>query len=355
MGRRSFYFDWIIFFPVVLLSSISLVTLLSIGHNFFYSQLLFVFLGLVLFYLLSRFDFSIFQYLVYFLYIACILFLLLSFLGPNVRGSSRWLEIGDFRLQPSEFIKPFLCLSFAGFIMRHPPLKIKTILIHTIIMLVPSLLVFLQPDLGNSLIFASIWLSLMIFGGISLRYIAAVFLGGISIIPLSFSFLREYQRLRILAFLNPWFDPQGAGYNAIQSMITVGSGQLFGRGFGKGTQSFLKFLPEHHTDFIFAALTELFGFMGSTVVLVLYFVFLWRLLSHIRNHAHNKMVVLYISGLFIQLFVQIVINIGMNMGIVPITGITLPFLSYGGSSLLTSWISLGILMSAIQKPRVVEN
>lgn len=348
MGRRAYYFDWLIFVPALLLSLLGLVTLLSIDSQSFYQQLVFAFLGLGLFYLFSRIDFSLYSYFDKYIYIFSLIFLLVTFLGPNVRGATRWLEIAGFRLQPSEIIKPFLLLSWSSLLVKYPPTKLKNILLQLGLILLPFLLVIRQPDLGNALIFASSWLGMIFLAGIPIILIAVGLLFVTTLLPLVYNLLHEYQKLRLQIFINPLLDPQGAGYNAIQSVIAVGSGLLFGRGFGRGTQSLLKFLPERHTDFIFASFAEEFGLLGGVVLLSIYFLLLGYLLVKLRKDTQISAEYLYGVGIFMLIFSHTVINIGMNMGLLPITGITLPFVSYGGSSLLSSWIGLGILTAALQ-------
>lgn len=345
MGKHGHYFDWIVFIPALLLVSLGLVTLLSIDRSIFYQQLFFFGTGLLLFWLFLKIDFSIYPYLDWIIYTFGIVFLLTAFLGPNVRGATRWLEIGGFRLQPSEIFKPFYLLAISSLLVRFPPVKFKNMLYHAGLFIIPFFLIFRQPDLGNAVIYLCIWLSLLLVAGLQ----AWVFISGVMIttvtIPLTYELLHYYQKLRILTFLNPYLDPKGAGYNAIQSMIAIGSGELFGRGFGRGTQSLLKFLPERHTDFIFASFVEEFGFLGGIILLVIFFIFLWRLLRFSTGSVSSQ-VFLFRIGTFILFFTQVIINIGMNMGILPITGITLPFVSYGGSSLLSFWIVLGMYISS---------
>lgn len=355
MGRYAGNFEWLIFGPALLLVSLGLITLLSINPDFFYQQLLFSVVGLGLFWIFARIDFELYHYLDKFIYGGCVLFLLMTYLGPSVRGSTRWIEINFLRIQPSELVKPFLILAFSSFLIRYPPTKLRNVLYHLGFFLVPFILVFIQPDLGNALVYLSFWFTLMLLSGIEMVYIAGGAFLAMVVVPLGYQMLRDYQKLRLATFLNPFLDPRGAGYNAVQSMIAVGSGMLWGRGFGRGTQSLLKFLPEHHTDFIFAALVEIFGFAGGIVVLAIFLLLFWRLLKLAREHQLDSLIFLYIVGLFTQLFTQVVINIGMNLGIVPITGITLPFISYGGSSLLTTWIALGILVSALKKQTITPD
>lgn len=354
MGKRAFYLDGLIFIPTILLVSLGLITLLSIDAELFYQQILFVVVGIILFFLFSKIDFQLYRYLDKIFYVSIIILLLLSHLSPTVRGATRWIQFGNIRIQPSEIIKPFFLLSMASFLVKYPPIKFKHVILHLSLFIVIFLIILRQPDLGNAVIFSAIWLVLIVMSGIPLRYITVSSAIFIILLPIFYRFLHSYQKLRLLIFINPLTDPRGAGYNAIQSLISVGSGKLFGRGFGRGTQSLLKFLPERHTDFIFASFTEEFGFLGSAFLLGIFFILLMRMLQHITHRAPNQYCLLFLVGFFMQLFTHVIINVGMNMGLVPITGITLPLVSYGGSSIIGTFIALGIYMSAIQDSHYSE-
>lgn len=264
-------------------------------------------------------------------------------LGFETRGSIRWITLGSFNFQPSEFAKPILILTLAYFWSKHSTTWIN--ILKSLGLLMPiAFLVFRQPDLGTTLTIVFIWFSLLIAANISL--VKALTLGFFSLVltPLIWLNLQEYQKQRIFSFLTPTSDPQGIGFHVIQSMIAVGSGQFFGRGLGRGTQSRLQFLPEFRTDFIFAFIAEELGFIGSLIVLSLYiilFILLFRILSNVKGRFGELIVI----GVFAMVFFQIVVNIGMNTGILPITGITLPLLSYGGSSIVSILISLGLIAS----------
>lgn len=354
MGRRTFYINWLIILTSVLLLALGLVTLLSIDRSYFSQQLIFGVIGIGLMIFFARINFSIYPYLDRVILIFSIIFLCLSYLGPNVRGATRWLMIGPLSIQPSEFVKPFFLLGIASLMVRFPPTKLIRIVAHTVLFVVTFTIVLRQPDLGSALVYASMWITVIVLAGLPLKYIVGSLLSVLGLLPILYQFLHEYQKLRIVTFLDPLHDPQGSGYNAIQSMISVGSGQLFGRGFGRGTQSLLQFLPERHTDFIFASFSEEFGFIGGFILLIIFFVLLLQLLMEASKKFNYSVEFLYLVGFFAQMLTHIVINVGMNMGIVPITGITLPFVSYGGSSLLTTCIALGIAIAAIQPQRQFE-
>ena len=312
MGRRIFAFEWLIFIPAILLMCSGLVTLLSLSPEFFYQQLFYAAVSLVAFFLFIRIDFDLYHYVDRITYIVTILLLLLTFAGENVRGSVRWLIIGSLQIQPSEVVKPFFLVCLASLLVRFPPTRPKWILLHIGLLILPVLLIFKQPDLGNAIVYTAMWSSMIIVAGIPLLVILGGIILSLVILPLGYRLLHEYQKLRIMTFLNPLLDPQGAGYNAIQAMIAVGSGQLVGRGFGRGTQTLLKFLPEHHTDFIFATLVEESGFFGGMMLLSLFFVLLWNLLSLARRRVMQPMFFLYTVGFFTQILTHVIINIGIQ-------------------------------------------
>jgi rod shape determining protein RodA len=344
MGRRTHHIDWITALILLCLGSFGLFILLTIGQSFFLSQLLYLILGFSLLFAISYIDPALLWWFAPIGYILSNIFLALSYLGPSIRGATRWIAIFGAQIQPSEFVKPFLLLAFAHFMAKYTPRKLGNFPILLILFALPFLLVFRQPDLGSSLVYTGFWSAMLLAGGLDVW----VFLVGGALIsimlPFIWSHLAPYQQSRILTFLNPSLDPAGAGYNALQAMIAVGSGQWFGRGLGRGTQSHLRFLPEFHTDFIFATLIEELGFLGGTLLLAGYAFLLYRIIAPVlAGMVTDIRVFIYSFGLFAMLLSQIFINAGMNMGLIPITGITLPFVSYGGSSILSTAIAFGIL------------
>ncbi len=353
MGRFFEHIDWVSAILILCLSSFGLFLLLTISQSLFIQQLLFLIIALLLLIFISRLDSMILWWIAPFAYVGSIIFLILSYLGPSIRGAQRWIMVGSAQLQPSELVKPLLLLAFARFMSEYPPRTVKNMGILIALFLVPFLLVFKQPDLGSSLVYAGFWLSMLLGAGFPVVIFAIVVGVGSFLLPFAWHVLAQYQRDRILTFLHPTIDPKGAGYNALQAMIAVGSGQLFGRGLGRGTQSHLRFLPEFHTDFIFATLIEELGFVGGLVLLGGYAVLLWRIISPlVRGTVTDAFPFVYSVGLFATMLTQIFINTGMNMGLIPITGITLPFVSYGGSSLLSLALSFGFLWALQgQKPQ----
>lgn len=337
--------DFLILFCVLALSVFSIMIIWSIRPDLVNQQIAFFILGYILFFLFSKIDYRIFLHLrlpIYLLICASLLVTLI--VAPQIRGVSRWIEVAGWRLQPSEILKPFLIITFSAFISLHPSIGFKRLAIFSGLVILPLFLIFRQPDLGNTIVFLLIFLSLLIAGGLRWSLAAGGLLLALGIIPLLGRLLKDYQKERIASFLNPQADPLGSGYHLIQAMITVGSGQIFGRGLGMGTQSRLRFLPEQHTDFIFAALSEELGFFGAILLIVLYGLLLWRIIA-VAGKTTDLFGKLILIGVFIMLLTQAFINIGMNTGLLPITGITLPLISYGGSSIVSTMISLGIVES----------
>ena len=350
MGRHTHHIDWITALILLCLGSFGLFILLTIGQSYFVSQLLYLVLGFVLLCAFSFIDPALLWWFAPIGYILSNIFLAMSYLGPNIRGATRWILISGAQIQPSEFVKPFLLLAFSHFIAKYMPRKLGNVPMLFVLFIIPFLLVLRQPDVGTSLVYAAFWSAMLLAGGLNVWLFLAA--GGLISIMLPFlwSHLAQYQQSRILTFLNPSLDPKGAGYNALQAMIAVGSGQWWGRGLGRGTQSHLRFLPEYHTDFIFATLIEELGFLGGTLLLAGYGFLLYRIIAPVLHGIVTDIrVFIYSFGLFAMLLSQIFINAGMNMGLIPITGITLPFVSYGGSSILSTAIAFGILW-AIARP-----
>lgn len=324
----------------------------SLVPSLFVQQLIFLIIGFFFFFLFAKIDFRVFENLSWLLYGATFVFLILTFLfGEVTRGSIRWIQVGNFTIQPSEIVKPFLVCFFAYFFAKEEKLSVFRLITSFLLLSLPLIFIFKQPDLGSTLVILASFLGILLASNISGLYVVAglLVLGVFS--PIGWFLLKSYQKARILSFLNPYLDPLGSGYHLIQSVITVGSGELFGRGLGRGTQSHLAFLPERHTDFIFASLSEELGFLGAVILVFCYFLILCRILK-IAQSSSSSFGTLILFGIFSLLSFQIFVNIGMNMGMLPITGITLPLVSYGGSSILATMISLGIVESIarLRKP-----
>lgn len=338
------FFDPFILIPAVGLVTMSLSVLGSTTPDLFWSQTLFFSIGLILYFFIATGDISLWVRSPWVLYGICMLALLTSYLGPEVRGASRWIEIGTIRIQPSELIKPFLALLLAWCLSRSSQFTYHAFFQALALFIPPIVLIFQQPDLGNVLVYVTMFVIMILLAGIPRKMVMFGSVGFTVLLPVFWLLMRDYQRSRIVTFLNPHIDPVGAGYNALQAIIAIGSGRWFGQGLGRGTQSHLLFLPEYHTDFVFASLGEELGFIGAGLVLVFYTVLLARLL-YIGCTTASALSRLFVIGIFSQLFIQVFINIGMNVGVVPITGITLPLVSYGGSSIISTFLSLGMIAS----------
>lgn len=332
--------DWWLALPALFLILTGLLVLRSITPELFTNQLLFAGVSAVFFLIFSSIDYQILKSLHLPIFIISVLFILSPYLlGIHTRGAKRWLQISQYTLQPSEIVKPFLLNSFSA--LSQSPLFLF------MAFLPPWLIIFFQPDLGTSLVIFSGW-SVIFLSRFSLKSVLSFFLMvTILIVPVYAFLLRPYQRDRLRTFIDPYHDPLGQGYHVIQSQIAVGSGQFLGRGLGHGTQSQLRFLPEQHTDFIFASLSEELGFVGVFSIFILFSLLFWRIYDISQRQTNPIVSVFCLSSLSLLAF-QTFINIAMNMGIAPITGITLPFLSYGGSSLLSLGIHLGVLNSISQ-------
>ncbi|TSC60792.1 MAG: Uncharacterized protein G01um1014107_242 [Parcubacteria group bacterium Gr01-1014_107] len=283
--------------------------------------------------------------LAFFLAASLGLFLLLI-MGNPVKGAGRWVDLGPLSLQLSDPAKIILIIVLAKyFSRRHVEIAhFKHIIVSGLYALIFFVLIFLQPDLGSAIIIFLIWLGMVMVSGISKKHVLTV----LALVLLSLFFLwsfvfQEYQKQRILTFLNPLTDIRGAGYNALQSVIAVGSGQTFGKGIGFGTQSRLRFLPEYQTDFIFSAFAEEWGLMGALILFSLFGVLIWRVITSALKGLTN-FEILFGAGLAIFLISQFTINVGMNIGLLPVTGTPLPFISYGGSHLLIEFAALGVLI-----------
>lgn len=359
--KKQTNIDWLLVAFIVPIVSAGLITMSSFTGDggLFARQLTWALISLGFFFGLSFVDFRFLKQsnLLLGIYTFFVLLLILLFIaGTTIKGAKGWFDLGFFSFQPVEFMKLALILVLAKyFSRRHVEIKnVKHVLISAVYMLIPFGLVFLQPDFGSAIIILVIWLGMTLVSGISKKHLAIVIGSGIIIFLIMwFGVLQSYQKNRIMSFLHPLADIQGTGYNAYQSTIAVGSGQLLGKGVGYGTQSRLQFLPEYETDFIFAAYAEEWGFVGSVLLLLLYVLVIWRILRSAQYGASN-FEILFSLGLAVMFVAHIIINVGMNIGLLPVTGITLPFMSHGGSHLLTSFVGLGILMGLRKNERAIH-
>lgn len=348
----KFRLDWQIILPVFLSSSLGSFIIWSVNADLLFRHLTSIAIGWIIFLIISYTYTDSLNKFWLLLYVLLNVGLLLVFLQPAIRGSQRWFFIGGQSIQISEIAKTFYIFSLAGLINSRLPRNLINFGLLMLAGVFPILLIAKQPDLGNAILYFAVLL-IMIFAGYSkIRYLLLLILFLALLIPVSWQFLlKDYQQIRIISFFRPELDQQGIGYNAIQSLIAVGSGGFLGRGLGRGLQSHLRFLPESHTDFIFASLTEELGFFGGAVLLLLYAFLLYRILS-LTVKTQDIFSRIFLVGVFVQLFTQIFVNIGMNLGLMPITGVTLPLISFGGSSIIATFITLGFvhaLESQMQK------
>ncbi len=353
--------DWILFLTVIGVSSLGLVTMHSFSGEdpIFFRQLILIFFSVSVFFILSFLDFRFLRRtgVVVSLFVIMVLALLVLLItGATVHGVQRWFDLGFFSLQLSEFAKLILIIILAKyFTKRHIVIgRLRHIFVSGFYAAVFFILIFFQPDFGSAIIIFLIWLGMVAVSGISIKHLGLISLIGI----LTFSFmwmfaLQDYQKERVLSFLEPFADIEGSGYHVRQSTIAIGSGEMFGKGVGYGTQSQLRFLPEYETDFIFAAFAEEWGFLGVVVLFILYGIIIWRLLSNAKNGETN-FEVLFGMGLAVLIISHITIHIGANIGMLPVTGTTLPFMSFGGSHIFVSFLALGIFMSMRRYRRVVS-
>ena len=346
-------FDYILLISVFLLSLISLLVMYStdggeiLYHTKSHFSKLVIFFPLMI--IIAFFNIKHWHNFSYLFYLAIVVLLIwVSFFGIKSSGSQRWMDLYLFVLQPSELMKIAIILCLAKYYHR---IKIENvnsftsiILVLTII-LIPIILVLSQPDLGTSILIALSGLIVLWLGGVKIKYFVYSCLGFLISLPFIISFLKPYQKLRILTFLDPDRDPLGAGYQIIQSKIAIGSGGLGGKGFLKGTQSYLDFLPEKHTDFIFTLFSEEFGFVGSIGLLILYTVIIIRIIR-IGSLSRSNFSKLFCFGFAFSIFIYIFVNLSMVLGLLPIVGSPLPVMSYGGSSMLATMIGFGIVLSA---------
>ena len=352
--------------PLLIVSGLLIVMGLAIQYavsvsgdtlQIFYRQLLFAGIGAVLFLIFALYNYhklAKINRIVYVLLILSLIYLMLF--GEAVRGSARWIDIGFFRLQPAELAKLVIGLGLARWLyLKRGQINTWGNFIITLLYAgIPAALILREPDLGSATIVMAIWFGLMLVSPVRRTFIIVFMIAGLAFTGVAWKFLlQDYQRTRVEVFVNPDKDPRGKGYNVRQAIIAVGSGELFGRGLGRGLQSQLKFLPERQTDFIFASASEEIGFVGCVALLFLYYL-LFRRLLFIMQKARDDLG-MYIAAAVLFMFVaQVIINVGMNIGILPVTGIPLPFITYGGSSFLVTCIALGVVQNVARQSRALR-
>lgn len=360
--RASFrYFDWLQLATGLLLTALGLLmvysTNLEAGPGLLLRQIIFAIIGFVGLIVLAFYDYRKLKKVTPWLYVVIILSLLLVFFwGVRIRGSTRWIDLGFFRFQPAEFAKLVMVVIMAKFLdQQGEKLKdLRYVVLSGIYILAPVILIVIEPDLGSSLIIFFTWLATLLFSRMNKRHLFLLLVVVMAAGLMLWKFgLHDYQKNRIYSFLDPSLDPKGRGYNVLQSKIAVGSGGFFGRGLGRGFQSQLKFLPERQSDFIFASTAEELGLLGSGLVLGLYVILFFRIIRTAKI-ARDSFGTYLALGIFFMLFFQVIINIGMNIGILPVTGIPLPLLSAGGSSLITTFWALGLVQSIVARQKAVK-
>lgn len=351
LSRALHSMDWILVGSLIPLVVGGLMTMYSFTgeSNVFSKQVIWVGISFIAFFSLSFVDFRFFRKTtpVMSIYMTAIVFLVLVLLvGRTIKGARSWIDFGFFSFQPADFAKLALILVLSKyFSKRHVEIgNIKHIIISGLYAFGLFFLVMLQPDLGLGIILFFIWFGMILLAGISKKHLfAVVMLGAITFTGLWVYVFKDYQKNRIMTFLHPLADIRGAGYNSYQSTIAVGSGAIIGKGIGYGTQSRLNFLPEYETDFIFAAFAEEWGFVGVLFLIGSFALLIFRIMDN-ATKGESNFEILFASGVAIMFIGHFIINVGMNMGVMPVTGIPLPFVSYGGSHLLVSFVALGMIM-----------
>ncbi len=320
---------------------------------YFPKQVIWVLIATGGMFIISSIDYHIWGKISFLLYILSVALLLVVMVrGHTSLGARRWLNLGPFSVQPSEFLKVFIVIFLSHFLSKHgKKMKaIKVVALSSIIVGIPFLLVVKQPDLGTAMLIAFISTGILFVSGIPIRYFVYGFLSVTILSPFVWHKLADYQKKRILSFLYQ-SDPLGASYNLIQAKISVGSGRLLGKGLFRGTQHELRFLPMGHTDFIFCVLAEELGFVGSMILVILYTLLFFRMAT-IATYTLDLFGKYLVVGFMVMLFSQVLINIGMSIGIMPITGVPLPFISYGGSSILSNMAAIGVILNVYRQNKV---
>jgi rod shape determining protein RodA len=350
------HFDWVLLLLVVLISGIGLLNLYSAtypirdigGSAVFVKHFYWIIIGFAVFFIMTTFNYYSLERLAFPVYFVVLIMLAVVLMtGKVIAGSQRWLSVGPFSLQPSEFAKIALVMVLAKYFSdqsRDHEYRLRDLIQPALIVAAPALLIVKEPDLGTAILMVGIASSMILFFRVNLKSIGIVFLSTVAVAPVIWTQLKEYQKMRIISFLKPEMDPLGSGYHVAQSKIAIGSGQFWGKGYLKGTQTRLQFLPEQHTDFAFSVLGEEWGFLGSVILLVLFLMLvLWGLA--IAKNSKDKFGAMMAVGIVSIVFWQVAINVGMVTGLLPVVGIPLVFISYGGSSMVSTMAGLGLLMN----------
>lgn len=356
MISRLKQLDWPLISASILLVSFGLVSIYSSSmgrgdFSNFNKQIIFFIAGIILMFFFSFFNWKIFKensYLILAVYFLCLVSLMgLFFFAPTIRGVKTWYKIGGLSIDPTEFMKIILIILLAKyFSKRHAEMyRVRHILLSGFYVFLPSIFIFFQPNMGSVLLIIFLWVGILIVSGIKLKHFLILTLCALVILSLCWAFLlKDYQKARILGFISPQTELLGKNWNQNQAKIAIGSGNIFGTGIGKGSQTQYGFLPEPQTDFIFAAIAEETGIAGVFVILALFSVLFSRIFN-IALSGRNNFIRFFATGFAILIISQVLMNIGMNLGLLPVVGISLPLVSYGGSGLLTTFIGLGILQN----------
>lgn len=354
--RLISHFDWTLFLLVLAMVGIGITTIYSANYNLASGhagplpmrQFTWLGLGLIAMFVAISFDYHYIDRLAYPFYgLMLFLLILVIIIGHSGGGSQRWINLGFFRLQPSEPAKLAIVLLMAKYFQTDEPAKgyyLRDLLVPFAMVAPLIFLTLIQPDLGTAIILGIVFMSMVLMGGLRLRSFSYLVAAGIAFLPIGWQFLRTYQRNRILTFLDPDRDPLGAGYHVIQSQIAIGSGKLFGKGWLHGTQNRLNFLPEQHTDFIFAVFAEEWGFVGC-VLLLLLFVIMIAYCLRVVQRAKDRFGALLVFGMLSIIFWHVTINISMVAGVMPVVGVPLPMVSYGGSALASMMFAVGVIIN----------
>ncbi len=359
-------FDWILFGVMLMLVALGLLVIYStsfkatqlVGLSDVWHQMVFAAVGLVVFFVAARTDYRAWSKMTPMLYWLMLVSLAAVLLfSRSVLGAQRWIDVGFFQFQPSEFAKIIVIIVLAKFFAEHYDQlhRGRYLLLSLAYLAVPVAFVMKQPDLGTAMVLLAIWLAMALVSRVRKLHLLAIAGVGLALMPLGLKLLKPFQLARLQTFINPTADPLGTGYNAYQSTVTVGSGQVFGRGLAAGSQSQLNFLPSlaQHTDFIFAVLGEKLGFVGGALLLALFGVLMLRGIV-IAYRSQDRFGMFLATGVVAMILFHVVINTGMNMGIAPVTGIPLPFVSYGGTSLIIGMAAIGLLESVAVRRKKLQ-
>lgn len=363
--RRIFqYFDWTLFALVMCISVIGVINIYSTGFSLsdqqtplYIKQLQWIVVGMFLMIFAYLVDYRLINraaYVIYGLSVCSLIFVALF--GHTANGAQRWISFGFILLQPSEFVKVTIILALARYFDDHKsnePYLLRELLIPFVMVMIPCILILKQPDLGTAMVVLIIAVSIVLFIGVNWKSFAIALLSVLAALPVAWQFLKDYQKDRLLTFLSPENDPLGAGYHIIQSMIAVGSGGIFGKGFLKGSQTQLKFLPEQQTDFVFSAFAEEWGFIGGVVLFAMFLSLIaWG--AKIALHSKDLLGTILAFGVTALIGWEMMINLGMVLGLLPVVGIPLPFLSYGGSAMAAMLAAIGLLMNVSVRRMILQ-